>query len=170
MKKLIFVLIPCLLIQSFAFAAGKPALRRVIDEYQFATTVEWDQHDEAALAAINASFDKELRTLIAEGNYTIADLREALKGVDHIDPAVLEILKGKDGKVVLENLRDLIETRSESMYARGSSWSPGAVFGIGLGILLVAEIAVLIMNEKDDVCPNPGVFAEDVRYECQWPN
>ncbi|MFL5785256.1 MAG: hypothetical protein ACJ76H_11635 [Bacteriovoracaceae bacterium] len=170
MKRFILFLIPCLLLQSFAWAAPSQDLRQLIDEYRYSLTVEWNQKDEAALAAINSRFSDQLKAL---DGLSQSELREALRGQKDVDPVVLELLKDKDGKVVLQKLQDLIKERSHEMYAEGSSWAPsaGSVFGVGLGILFFAEIAVLVIYSKDDVCPNAGAenAPEGVQYDCQYP-
>lgn len=166
MRKIIFALAACLLLQSFAWADSGRGLRQIIDEYRYATTVEWDQRDTAVFEEMNRKFQDDLRSL---GEVSAAELREALKGQGDIDPAVLEILKNEKGEVIQEKLQDLIDTRAGQMYASGSSWSPLGVFWAGAGILLVMEIVALVM--RDGTCNNPGEpFPEDVEYDCIWSN
>lgn len=173
MKKLLLVIIPCLLLQSLAMAAPQRNLRSVIDDYRYSTTVEWDQHDKAELDLINAKFVAELKGLASEGALTMAEVRSVFQAQKDVDPAALEILKNENGEVVLENLRALIEERSESLYSSGSSWAPprpGDILLYGILALVMMEIAVLIITSTDDVCPNPTSYPESVRYDCIWPN
>lgn len=165
MKKLILFLVPLLLIQSVAFADTATGLKALIDDYRFNVTVDWDQKDEAALEQIQARFRQDLNALQSTQKITVADIKEA---INTHDVEINTVLNQTDEAALAEELQKLIDSRSEDMYARGTSWSPGAVFFSGLGILLVLEIIVLAMKDSD--CPNTLAYPEGVRYDCEWSN
>lgn len=160
MKKLILFLVPLLLIQSMAFADTANGLKTLIDDYRYNVTVEWDQKDQAALREIQAEFHQEVKAL----NVSLEDIRAAVKTED---AEIANVLNQKNESAMAEELQKLIDTRSHEMYAQGASWSPGAVFAAGLGVLLVLEIIVLAMKNSD--CPGNNTAPEGVRYDCVWP-
>lgn len=161
MKKLILFLVPLLLVQSFAFADSGAGLKTLIDEYRYSVTVEWDQKDEAALKGIQTRFRDDVRAL----DISVADIRAA---VTTHDAEIANVLNQESEAAMAEELQKLIDVRSQEMYAQGASWSPGAVFAAGLGVLLVLEIIVLAMKNSD--CPGNNTAPEGVRYDCVWPN
>lgn len=161
MKKLILFLVPLLLVQSIAFADSGAGLKTLIDDYRYSVTVEWDQKDEAALKTIQSRFHDDVRAL----NVTLADVKSA---VSTHDAEIANVLNQESEAAMAAELQKLIDLRSEGMYAQGASWSPGAVFGAGLGVLLILEIIVLAMKNSD--CPGNNTAPEGVRYDCEWPN
>ena len=150
--------------QSLAFAGSSTGLKALIDDYRFSLTVEWDQKDEAALAAIQANFQRDLKAQ----KVTLSDLKAVLAETGTEDQEILSILNMKDESAMASELQKLIDVRGEHMYARGTSWSPMGVFWTGAGILLVIEIIVLAM--KDSECPNTATYPEGVHYDCEWTN
>ena len=161
MKKLILFLVPLLLVQSMAFADTATGLKTLIDEYRYNVTVEWDQKDEAALKQIQTRFHQDVKAL----GVSVADIRAAVKTEDS---EIAHVLNQKSEVAMAEELQELIDVRSHEMYAQGASWSPGAVFAAGLGVLLVLEIIVLAMKNSD--CPGNNTAPEGVRYDCEWAN
>jgi hypothetical protein len=155
-----------ILFQSVASAGTASGLKTLIDDYRYSLTVEWDQKDEAALKLIQSNFRQELQRL----NVSATELKEVLAQSESQDAELLSILNMKDEAVMAEELQKLVDVRSETMYARGTSWSPLGVFWSGVGILLVAEIIVLILDHSND-CENDlyYTYPEGVRYACQWP-
>lgn len=156
-----------MLFQSVASAAGTSPLKALVDEYRYSMTVEWDQKDEAALKAIQSKFHQDLKAM----NVTSSDLKELLSKSEAQDAELLSILNIQDELTMAGELQKLVDVRSETMYDRGTSWSPAGVFFSGLGILLVLEIIVLAINNSND-CENDlsHTYPEDVRYDCQWSN
>lgn len=162
MKKLILILIPILMLQSMAFGSSVNALKALIDDYHFALTVEWDQKDKAQLEAIQSQFGRELKSLQTQNIITPKDIKLAFKD-SGMNEAELDALLLTNNSA---ELLALIDQKRQEMYDRGASWSPGAVFGVGLGILFVLEIVVLAL--KNSECPHEGNYPEGVRYDCVW--
>lgn len=168
MKKISLFLVCSLLMQSFAFAGPKESLKSVLDEYRYAVTVEWDQKDLSQLDLYKAKLSAELKILVQAEKFSAQDLKSFLLQNSELDQAVIASVSDKNGELNLEKVQSVLETQTDLLYSKGSSWSPNNSLWYGLGILAAFEIVVLIMNTKDDLCPNPANHPNDIPYNCRY--
>jgi hypothetical protein len=172
MKYFSLFLVSCFLLQSFAWAGPKESLKATLDNYQYAVTVDWDQKDQAQLQNLKAQFSAELNQLIEEENLSLRDVTEFIQENSNelqIDAQTLALLSDNNGQLNLERAQEMLEHRSNKMYAQGSSWSPVKVLIYGLIAVAVFEIVTLILTQENKQCPNPiASHPLDVPYTCVY--
>lgn len=171
MKKLSWFIVSSLLLQSFAWAGPKESLKSILDEYQYAVTVEWDQKDKAQLDAYKTQFNAELNKLIVEENLSVKDVSDFIQENSqalNLDEQSLELLKDHNGQLNLARTQELLEQNSTQIYSQGSSWAPEKLLLYGVLTLLVIEIVVSIVTNREDVCPNPASHPNNVPYACVY--
>lgn len=171
MKKISLFVMFSLLLQSFAWAGTPASLKSIVDEYHYALTVEWDQKDQAQLSNYQAQFSKELKKLLQEKKLSVKEVQSFLKQSSrqlNVDSSALEMIKDQNGELNLERAEKMLLDHSAGVYMNGSSWAPLDILKVGIGVLIFFELVVLVINIKDDVCPTPRSYPNDVDYSCVY--
>lgn len=169
MKKLFLFLIPCLLMQSFAFGATT-TLKEVMDAYHFDVTVNWDQKDADQLAALNEQLRLEVLKLVKNG-LSVDEVNSLINesALANRDQEIISLLRDESGNINAEKMMDFVQAHSGEFYQDGASWAPDAlsigIYGT-LGLLLVWAI-VDAATTPDDICKNPNWYGYDVTYTCE---
>lgn len=159
----------CLLLQSFAWASPREGLKTAFDEYRYALTVEWDQQDQEQLKKIQASFTQEMQRLVVEEQLTAEEFALFIKENHRslqVEEDILDLVRDRQGQFDLGRAQRMLEEGSDLMYSQGASWTAEDVLIYGFIGLIVFEIVVLIITHRDDVCPNPTRYPNDVSFEC----
>lgn len=160
MKKLCFALLAMVFcLNSFAATGVADDFARLVDDYQYSLTVDWDQKDSAVEEKLTTKFFLGLDQLTKEKGLKIEELEKMISSKVK-DPKVLEAIRVKialmgknpSQKEVLE----LLKAESKNLYHSGASWNGEAVITYGFGILIVALFAYAIYFELTHEC---------VRYE-----
>lgn len=125
MKLIALILSLTILTHSFAATGGSTQLRKIVDEYQYFVSVEWDQKDQKVHEKETLKLHGSLKKLIQEGKVSKSDF-EAMLEEEIIDKNTRDALKlkaslvdGNDPQAVLGFLRDT----SKNLYTRGASWN-----------------------------------------------
>lgn len=172
MKVLTLLLAFCFTMNTFASTGSMRQLGVLLDEYQYAVTVEWDQKDRAFLEAQSLNFLKSVETLMQEG-LTLSEIQQTIqeKGGDRmISGELLQKLQTIQGEVTPEKLAKLLTENSSSLYREGASWAPNgsSIFFTGLGILLVVEIVVLMVTQANTTCTHVSTESDgDEIWTCE---
>ena len=157
------------LLQNLAWAGPQESLKQILDDYRYAVTVEWDQKDEQQLKNLKSQFAEQLKILALKEKLSASELENFLLTHSRdfkVSSHEISLLKNSQGELELSKVQSLLEERSKELYQQGSSWAPEEVLGYGLLGLLFFEIVVLIITARDDKCPNPQSFPNDVPYPC----
>lgn len=157
------------MIQSFAWAGPKASFKSILDEYRYAVTVEWDQKDQAQFEAIKAKFSSDLTQLVEDENLSSKDLQNFLRANARdlsLNESTLTTLENADGSLNVARAQDLLNKNADALYLQGSSWTALDTLKWGIGVLVVFEIVVLIVTAREDKCPNPEYYANNIPYGC----
>ncbi|MGE3610325.1 MAG: hypothetical protein AB7I27_12105 [Bacteriovoracaceae bacterium] len=163
MKIISFILLFCFTLNSFASTGSIQELEKVLDDYQYALTVEWDQKDQNVYQEQTKVLFEKLDELMSKGlskQELKAVLEKKVQNAKTIEAIKLKLALLQNGstqelfKVVTENRKDF--------YSRGASWYGGENLQIAGGVLLLVAIigyAVWFDNNYDCV-------ATEDRWEC----
>jgi hypothetical protein len=170
----IFNLVSLQLVQ----ASSKQGLKQIIDEFNYAVNVEWDQQDQAFIHDRKEEFVEAVAQLKASG-YSTQDLITELKLVFNKESSKdrFELLVAKFEAGVL-NEQDMF-TESKAIViadsANGTSWLPpgrDVLMFIGPIVVFVAIVAVIWAITP----PSSGTGTYDPNYQpycpfyCLWEN
>jgi hypothetical protein len=142
MKKIIsFIMLLAFTMNAFAATGNLALLEKQIDDFTYATTVEWDQKDQAFYDQQSQKLIKALKDLKTQGlnqNDVITLLEQKLQ-----DKKALEALKFKISLLPsAATEEDMVKLFSDpkNLYSQGSSWV-GAVVAGTIGVALIALVA-----------------------------
>jgi uncharacterized protein YoaH (UPF0181 family) len=143
-------------------------LVRALDEYQYATTVEWDQKDQAFMQKATEKFYAELNQLMNQG-LSEAEMMDVVSSKVR-EPQALEALKLKmhlmaKSSASAQDLARMIAQETKHMYATGASWDGYVYWSIGGGIIIAALIGYSIWWSNQRVC-----VAYTRGTQCGWVN
>lgn len=142
MKIISWIVLFTMTFNVFASTGSVQALELALDEYQYATTVEWDQKDQKQHEAISLQFAEKLQALIQEQGLTKAEISSVLeKKVTNKN--VLATMKAKLGLLAkaatAQEMVSLLSANSKELYVQGASWN-----GSAEEILMYGGIALII--------------------------
>lgn len=163
-KILSTVLLLCFTLNSFAGVGGTLKLERLLDDYQYSMTVEWDQKDQEFYDAETQKFFTGMAKLIQEEGLTKG---EVLTLVERklVNKSALEALKLKltllSGSESTEELARTLKESSKDMYSQGANWNGQVVLIAGIGIVIVAVLAYKWWWDVHHKC-----VAWEERYDC----
>lgn len=150
--KLWSILMTLILIPQLAFASSAEGLKQAIDDYHYALSVEWDQHDQAFLQNQDEQLIARISTLVEEG-LTKAEIQHAYPSLATSQLAhELSTLNFSD----IDSVKEFAAARKKD-YATGASWSGDAV-GTGVAILLGVTFVILFISAQ--------VKRENIRNDC----
>ncbi len=133
-------------ILSFGLMAGT-SVETLVDNYNYAMSVEWDQKDVIFHQA-------KTQELISELSKIQVSPQELMSLVEKKNPANLDLLKAKLSLMNLSSpeaiSREILEM-SPSLYSKGSSWNGAVVYSGGM-LLILALVVFYTMNSKEQVC------------------
>lgn len=156
----------CLTFNVMATSGSLQEFEKVLDEYQYSMTVEWDQVDAVFMQSKTEKFFASMTALMDKGMTS----EEILKVVaaKTKNPKDLEAIKLKMGLLAknAENtseLAGLISENSNEFYSTGANWSGYVYFTIGLGVLVAAVIGYSIWWDSKHTC-----VATAQGTQCGW--
>ena len=165
MKRLLSaVLLFCFTLNAFASSSGVLKLERLLDDYQYAVTVEWDQKDQKYYDAETKRIFEGMSALIQEEGLTKG---EVLTLVEQklVNKRTLEALKFKLNVLSkTESPEDLARTLKESskdMYSQGANWNAEVTIIAGIGIVIIAVLAYKWWWDVNHKC-----VAWEEKYDC----
>lgn len=155
MKFLSYVLSICFMLNSFTALAGTQELKAVIDDYQYAMTVEWDQKDKIFFETQTTHFLKQIEVMVTNGTITQSQIVDVINQVGVKAPLKRDLIEKMNllNKSSPEELARFLSDNSTSFYQNGSSWAPAStVFGVGVGIVVVLGLIGLALAEARTDC------------------
>lgn len=170
MKILSLLLMLTLTLNSFAATGALPELERLIDDYHYTVSVEWDQKDQAAYKELNLAFIKRAKEVLAQNSLTqeeILQLAERrLGGKKEFETLKLKLNLRKAPASDEETIA-IVQEISKDFYQKGASWNGDVVMGISIvaGLIIVSMVILHLMELKADyICVELGP-----RYKvCEW--
>lgn len=167
MKKLVtFLLALAITSTSFAQTGSLQQLGAIVDEFQYAMTVQWDQKDEAFADATTKLFLTKAQGVLAEGKVDPKEMEAFLEQKIGSKKA-LEAMKlqiALNPNLTTQDFLDLVRKNQRNFYAEGANWN-----GSG-GALLVAGIVggfvglVLLFNWA--LGPGANCLRHETQYYC----
>lgn len=155
MKIWSYVLSFCFMLNSFSAMAGTQELKAVIDDYQYALTVEWDQKDKKFFEEQTSLFLKKVELMIVEGQINHSEIIDVINQESanaSLKRDLLEKIKLLNNSSP-EELARFLSDNTTSLYQSGSSWAPAStVFGVGVGIVVVLGLIGLALAEARTDC------------------
>lgn len=127
----------CFTMNVFASTGSLQAFESVLDDYQYAMSVEWDQADAKFQETKTKEFFNQTQSLITAGALTQQDIITVVEKRIK-DKAVLDALKLRltlAGEMnSTEELNKFLKESSNDFYSRGASWN---------GVILVSAAVVV---------------------------
>jgi len=143
-------------------------LERVLDDYQYSLSVEWDQKDQNFYDVKTKEFFSKLEQLIKEEGLSQEQIMTLVNKKAN-NKALVEALKLKlslMGKNISnEELIKLINESTKDMYSRGASWNGQIILPVAIGLLIAAVVGYAIWWDASHVC-----VAWENQYVCNTYN
>jgi hypothetical protein len=143
-KLLSLVILLCFSLNSFASTNGVKVLERILNDYQYTITVDWDQKDQIFYERETQKFFTQMKDVIEKDGLT---QEEVLSLVEKklIDKKAAEALKLKFSLISninsSEELGRALQSETKSMYAKGASWNGEVVIITGIIVVAFAVLA-----------------------------
>jgi phosphoribosyl-ATP pyrophosphohydrolase len=156
----------CLTINVMASTGTAKELERILDEYQYSMTVEWDQKDQAYMTEATESFYNTLATLMEKGLTQeevinlVSKKASGTKGVEALKLKLESVSKTASSPAELVRA---IADNSKGIYATGASWEGYIYVSIGLGVVIAAAIGYSIWWNAHHTC-----VATAQGQQCGW--
>lgn len=156
MKFLSIFLSFCFMVNSFSAMARGENLKELMDDYEYALTVEWDQKDKKFFDDQTARFLNQMENMLKDGSLSKVEILEVINQEVLQAPIKRDLVE----KINLLNqaspaeMAKIISENATSLYLRGSSWAPsaGMVFGVGVGIVVVLGLIGIALTEARTDC------------------
>lgn len=156
-----------------SFSASAQTLEKIVDDYNYAVTVEWDQKDQAFFDQAGKKFMAEVDAYSRTNTLTKADVLKVFSARVQ-DKKQLEALMLKaeltSQEMNAENFVELMRSSQESFYARGSSWNGEVIGAVTGGLVLVLFFAMFIyvghQSERERYCSGTYHWVNDYGNEC----
>lgn len=136
-----------LFIQS-SLASQPSGIKELVNNYQYALEVEWDQKDEAFLAQQEQLLNDGLFDLMEKGQSPQYLLEEVLKDIpdkQFKNDVTQALLMSAQQELSAQELQEMILASAFKNQKQGTSWSPLVIGLVGVGVaLIVARLAVEI--------------------------
>jgi hypothetical protein len=143
-------------------------LERVLDDYQYSLSVEWDQKDQKFYDVKTKEFFSKLEQLIKEEGLSQEQIMTLVNKKAN-NKALVEALKLKlslMGKNISnEDLIKLINESTKDMYSRGASWNGQIIIPVAIGLLIAAVVGYALWWDANHVC-----VAWENQYVCNTYN
>jgi hypothetical protein len=152
--KLISALVAfCFTMNVFAASGTINELSVVMDDYQYAMTVEWDQKDMAFKSKQLELLSARMGELFKDG-LTAQDvnvlIENRFKNSQVAEAAKIKLALMGD-KITPANVVDLLKTSSTDIYSNGASWNGDVQYFVWGGVIIaIIAIAVAYSQWKSD--------------------
>ncbi len=152
----VFVLLLSMLGERTYAATG---VKELIENYQYAVTVEWDQKDESFLAIQNETFKSGVQQLILSEQSSEQIMNETLNMIkdEKMKAELTESINLlKNNQTSADQVLQVLENHSSQMQEQGTSWSPAVkiIVGVLAGYVLLKLAFLAIYYADTD--PNYG--------------
>lgn len=165
MKKIISaLLLMSLTLNVFAASASSKGLEVLMDEYQYAMSVEWDQKDQVFHEKQTQAFLSELAKLNMSSEDLLAVAEKKMGNKKQFE--ALKLKMSLLSKVNSEaDLAKMISQNSHEFYSRGASWNGATVFNYAMVALIAGIIGYAIYRAIAYEC-----VEWEYKYHCTGSN
>lgn len=143
-------------------------LERVLDDYHYSLSVEWDQKDQEFYNKKTQEFFASVEKLIKNDGLS-QDQIMALVNKRANDKALVDAMKLKlslMGKnLTNDDLIKLINESTKDLYSRGASWNGQIILPAAIGLIIAAVIGYAIWWDANHTC-----VAWENQYVCNTYN
>lgn len=158
----------CFSLNVMASTGTVQELEKMMDDYHYSMSVEWDQKDQAFFNAKTQEFFAGLENLIKTNGLTKEQLLSIVeKKVS--DKAIVDAIVLKMGLLSstanAAELANLVKETAKDMYAKGASWNGSAIVPVAMGLLIAGVIGYAIYWSATHKC-----VAYEQRYVCNTYN
>lgn len=133
----------------FASENSGKLLSQLVDNYQYALTVEWDQKDKVAFQKINEEFRSEVVKVIQHEGMSKKDLSQFVEA-RITNKKVLNDLQTKIQQMPSEptasEIYSLFQDTKSSLYSQGASWNGDVVLTVGATLLSIALLTFMVTS------------------------
>lgn len=159
--KFFFSLILSLIVMATPISASANPIKSIVDEFQYALTVEWDQKDHAFYNNKVSQFHSQLNAIGANQNDVIILIAEQTKNANLKAELKNIITLISINKLNKDQSSNMINDALAKHSAAGASWN-GEVFLIGGVAAFVAAIFayVIINSERCNSDPSSQIICE----------
>jgi hypothetical protein len=143
-------------------------LERVLDDYQYSLSVEWDQKDQNFYDVKTKEFFSKLEQLIKDEGLSQEQIMTLVNKKAN-NKSLVEALKLKlnlMGKNISNvELIKLVNESTKDLYSRGASWNGQIIIPVAIGLLIAAVVGYAIWWDANHVC-----VAWENQYVCNTYN
>lgn len=177
MKRLFSLLVLfCFTTNAFAASGSVGALEKLIDDHQYAMTVEWDQTDKEFQEKETKKFMEGVKELLRSGKVTTKDL-ESIVVKKSGNAKLLEAMRVKFALLGLSSEQEILsflQNHSDEFYHNGASWNGGVSTSAVLwtvGILAVLSLVVyMVWDDARCLRYEDEYYCRDITQEdCTGP-
>jgi hypothetical protein len=137
-------------------------LERVLDDYHYSLSVDWDQKDQKFYEKTTAEFFGKLEKLIKEQGLSkdqLIDLVEKKTNNKSVVNALKMKMSLQEKASSAEELISIVKESSKDIYSQGASWNGQILINASVVLLVAAAIGYAIWWDASHEC---------VQYESQY--
>lgn len=164
MKILSWLALLAISLNSFAANRSLDGLESVLDEYQYAITVEWDQKDREVMQNITENFRTKVEGIVTSEALILEDIQELAKRRIKDSEQLKAFQQRLDiSKSSSNELAKFLMDSSSIMYARGASWSGNATVAtfIIAPVLILAVLDIWFHATHECVSSEPVIICSE---------
>jgi hypothetical protein len=145
MKKIMSLFLGMILTTQFALATGNDGLKKAMDEFHYAMTVDWDQQDQSFAQEQEHKFQTTIEKLIEDG-LTVDQLKKAFN--DNTHTSIDQIIGEINERNITDSLavKNYIQQNLELNYSRGASWNLDDVGGVLAAVVIFAVLGAAVFT------------------------
>lgn len=165
----------CFTVNAMAAKLPQESLSNLIEEYNYALSVEWDQKDKVRHAEIVRSFIHDAQSLLKSGEVTAADIQQVIaekSGNARLTQDLAIMIGTLSAPYSTQQLVDFLSKNGQDLMPQGASWSPDpiALFFGGLLVLLLAWAIIGSATSLDEDCTYVYSEGDYSYYTCTLAN
>lgn len=145
----------CFSMNVMASTGSVQELERLMDDYTYTLSVEWDQKDQAFYEAQTKAFFEKMGSLIKENGLSKTEVMKLVE-LKTKNKAALEALKLKlsvlSKGASTEELVKIVKDSSKDLYSQGASWNGSVIIPVALGLVIVGVIAYAVWWDATHEC------------------
>jgi hypothetical protein len=168
MRIISLVLALCFTFNVMAGTGSVVEFEKVVDEYYYDLSVEWDQKDQKFYDAKTKEFFTKLETLINNEGLSQTEiinlLKSKIKDQAMIDSLVVKMSVLNKSESV-EELLKVVKDSSQHLYTRGASWNGQVILQATAALIVAAAIGYAVWFDANHEC-----VASRPQYVCQSYN
>lgn len=158
----------CFSLNVMASTGTVSELEKLMDDYHYSLSVEWDQKDQNFYDSKTKEFFQALEVLIKKEGLSREEMLKLVESKAN-NKAVVDALKLKLSLLSqgssMEEMAAIVKDSTKDLYAQGASWNGSVVFPVVIGLVVAAVIGYALYWDATHEC-----VAYESQYVCNTYN